>query len=282
MLRSRHIFANRPLPISFFRSLRVVNSSPKYKRPWLLLPPLQSRTDMSECQADACHTGEVITFISNIFHPTPSITYANPSPGRNESALPRCYRWAEMTRQPPTPISTAVNHPAGLPSHQCVYCKSRPIFPPNPMQTIKCNWDSGSQSVPPQIPPAPNQGHFPAAAPTSIAKLKSNPQMKVGIVVFPGSNCDHDAWYAISTNLARQGRIHLARFRHAWATSMPSSCPADSPTAIICAAAPSPASRPSCAPCKQVRRRRRPGPRHLQRLSDSGRSRPAARRAAAQ
>ncbi len=25
--------------------------------------------------------------------------------------------------------------------------------------------------------------------------------MKVGIVVFPGSNCDHDAWYAISQNL---------------------------------------------------------------------------------
>ena len=25
--------------------------------------------------------------------------------------------------------------------------------------------------------------------------------MRVGIVVFPGSNCDHDAWYAISQNL---------------------------------------------------------------------------------
>lgn len=25
--------------------------------------------------------------------------------------------------------------------------------------------------------------------------------MKVGIVVFPGSNCDHDAWYALSVNL---------------------------------------------------------------------------------
>ncbi|MBV9761612.1 MAG: phosphoribosylformylglycinamidine synthase subunit PurQ [Acidobacteriaceae bacterium] len=25
--------------------------------------------------------------------------------------------------------------------------------------------------------------------------------MKVGIVVFPGSNCDHDAWYAVSANL---------------------------------------------------------------------------------
>lgn len=26
-------------------------------------------------------------------------------------------------------------------------------------------------------------------------------QMKAGIVVFPGSNCDHDAWYAVSQNL---------------------------------------------------------------------------------
>ncbi len=25
--------------------------------------------------------------------------------------------------------------------------------------------------------------------------------MKIGVVVFPGSNCDHDAWYALSTNL---------------------------------------------------------------------------------
>ncbi|HEY3824292.1 MAG TPA: phosphoribosylformylglycinamidine synthase subunit PurQ [Bryobacteraceae bacterium] len=27
--------------------------------------------------------------------------------------------------------------------------------------------------------------------------------MKVGIVVFPGSNCDHDAWYAINRNVPR-------------------------------------------------------------------------------
>src|SRR5436305_8667634 len=25
--------------------------------------------------------------------------------------------------------------------------------------------------------------------------------MKIGIVVFPGSNCDHDAWYAVTNNL---------------------------------------------------------------------------------
>ena len=27
--------------------------------------------------------------------------------------------------------------------------------------------------------------------------------MKFGVIVFPGSNCDHDAWYAISANLGR-------------------------------------------------------------------------------
>src|SRR5687768_1360074 len=28
--------------------------------------------------------------------------------------------------------------------------------------------------------------------------------MKIGVVVFPGSNCDHDAFYAVSQNLGRQ------------------------------------------------------------------------------
>src|SRR5256714_1118191 len=32
--------------------------------------------------------------------------------------------------------------------------------------------------------------------------------MKVGVVVFPGSNCDHDAWFAVSQNL----RPHCAEF----------------------------------------------------------------------
>lgn len=27
------------------------------------------------------------------------------------------------------------------------------------------------------------------------------PRMKVGVIVFPGSNCDHDAWYAVNRNL---------------------------------------------------------------------------------
>jgi phosphoribosylformylglycinamidine synthase len=31
--------------------------------------------------------------------------------------------------------------------------------------------------------------------------------MKFGVVVFPGSNCDHDAWYAVSHNLGRQAEF---------------------------------------------------------------------------
>ncbi len=31
--------------------------------------------------------------------------------------------------------------------------------------------------------------------------------MKIGIVVFPGSNCDHDAWYAMSQNLHQQAEF---------------------------------------------------------------------------
>src|ERR1019366_5148446 len=31
--------------------------------------------------------------------------------------------------------------------------------------------------------------------------------MKVGVIVFPGSNCDHDAWYAIQENLHRQAEF---------------------------------------------------------------------------
>jgi phosphoribosylformylglycinamidine synthase I len=31
--------------------------------------------------------------------------------------------------------------------------------------------------------------------------------MRVGIVVFPGSNCDHDAWYAVSHNLGQSAEF---------------------------------------------------------------------------
>src|SRR5947209_7923205 len=34
--------------------------------------------------------------------------------------------------------------------------------------------------------------------------------MKVGVIVFPGSNCDHDAWYAINENLhGNQGKAEF-------------------------------------------------------------------------
>jgi phosphoribosylformylglycinamidine synthase len=31
--------------------------------------------------------------------------------------------------------------------------------------------------------------------------------MKIGVVVFPGSNCDHDAWYAVSHNLHQKAEF---------------------------------------------------------------------------
>src|ERR1700758_5375506 len=31
--------------------------------------------------------------------------------------------------------------------------------------------------------------------------------MRFGVVVFPGSNCDHDAWYALSYNLGQQAEL---------------------------------------------------------------------------
>jgi phosphoribosylformylglycinamidine synthase len=37
-------------------------------------------------------------------------------------------------------------------------------------------------------------------APIGTGKL-GTPRMRVGVIVFPGSNCDHDAWYAINENL---------------------------------------------------------------------------------
>ena len=61
-----------------------------------------------------------------------------------------------------------------------------------------------------------------------------------------------------------------------------SSSPAASPTATTCAAAPSPASAPMMQRSSEFAERRRPGHRHLQRLPDPARGRPAARRAAAQ
>ena len=34
--------------------------------------------------------------------------------------------------------------------------------------------------------------------------------MKFGVVIFPGSNCDHDCYYAIESVIGKACRIHLA------------------------------------------------------------------------
>ncbi|HWD99306.1 MAG TPA: phosphoribosylformylglycinamidine synthase subunit PurQ, partial [Bryobacteraceae bacterium] len=40
--------------------------------------------------------------------------------------------------------------------------------------------------------------------------------MKVGVVVFPGSNCDHDAWYAVNHNLNAAGAGETASAEFIW------------------------------------------------------------------
>src|SRR5258708_16133108 len=46
---------------------------------------------------------------------------------------------------------------------------------------------------------------------THSAKLEvSSPKtitMNFGVIVFPGSNCDHDAWYAIQHNVGQSARF---------------------------------------------------------------------------
>src|SRR5712692_3861204 len=53
--------------------------------------------------------------------------------------------------------------------------------------------------------------HVPFAAPgPAFAKIKLPPQnkiMKFGVIVFPGSNCDHDAFYAVSANLGQKAEF---------------------------------------------------------------------------
>src|ERR1700761_6745706 len=41
----------------------------------------------------------------------------------------------------------------------------------------------------------------PASFDTWAPDILKFPHMNVGVVVFPGSNCDHDAWYAVNHNL---------------------------------------------------------------------------------
>ena len=71
--------------------------------------------------------------------------------------------------------------------------------------------------------------------------------------------------------------LRLAQGHRASAAPTPSSCRAGSRTATTCAPAPSRASRRSWRAVERVRRARRPGARHLQRLPGPARGRPAAR-----
>ncbi len=41
--------------------------------------------------------------------------------------------------------------------------------------------------------------------------------MKFGVIVFPGSNCDHDAWYAVSRNLGHQAEFIWHDSTQTWA-----------------------------------------------------------------
>src|SRR6516225_7374571 len=46
--------------------------------------------------------------------------------------------------------------------------------------------------------------------PPALLKWKCSPKtrlMKFGVIVFPGSNCDHDAFYAVSSNLGQKAEF---------------------------------------------------------------------------
>ena len=66
--------------------------------------------------------------------------------------------------------------------------------------------------------------------------------VRVGVVVFPGTNCELDVAWAVE-QLGGEAELLWHGDAHACATSTRSSCPAASPTATTCAPAPSPASR---------------------------------------
>ena len=111
----------------------------------------------------------------------------------------------------------------------------------------------------------------------SIAKRSgAEADMKFGVVVFPGSNCDHDAYHAAKDVLGQD-----AEFLWHKDTSLKGadvvSCRAASRTATTCAPAPSRGSRRSCRPSWSSRERGGPVLGHLQRLPGPARGGPAAR-----
>ena len=71
--------------------------------------------------------------------------------------------------------------------------------------------------------------------------LRAGGAMKVGVVVFPGSNCDHDAYHAVK-HVLRPAGAYLWHKDDGPAGLDAVILPAASPTATTCAPAPSPGS----------------------------------------
>ena len=103
--------------------------------------------------------------------------------------------------------------------------------------------------------------------------------MKFGVIVFPGSNCDHDAFYAVSHNLGQQAEFiwhDSATLGDVDAVILPGGFAYGD--YLRCGAIAK--FSPVMAAVRKFAADGRPGAGHLQRLPDSGGSRTASRRAA--
>ena len=79
---------------------------------------------------------------------------------------------------------------------------------------------------------------------TASAKFREGElHMKFGVIIFPGSNCDHDAFWTVRAGCQAARDLPLARLARPCRTATPSSFPEASPMATISAPAPSPSSR---------------------------------------
>ena len=77
--------------------------------------------------------------------------------------------------------------------------------------------------------------------------------MKFGVVVFPGSNCDHDAYYALGEVLHQPVEFLWHQSEQVWTALTRSFCPAAFPMATICALARLPSFLRSCARSRNSR-----------------------------
>jgi len=76
--------------------------------------------------------------------------------------------------------------------------------------------------------------------------------MKFGVIIFPGSNCDHDAYWTIQ-QVAKQPVTFLWHDSHDLQNCDAIIVPEASPSATTFAPAPSPSSRPSWNPSASSR-----------------------------